>query len=236
MKQSSRLKIFTFRLCRLPAIVLLCRYFYIMSAAIIKCEHLAFSYENEKVFTDLSFMLNAGEKIALTGPSGRGKSTLLNILAGFLPDFQGRLELFGMTLNSENIREIRKKIAWLPQETALTFSSTREALTGVFVFKENAASKPDADAIAEILQKFELPENILQKDFSELSGGQRQRILLASAFLSQKPLIILDEPSSALDEVLKQKVTDTVLQHDATVLASIHDPYWINKSDRIINL
>lgn len=207
-----------------------------MSSPVIICENLAFSYEKEKVFSNLSFTVQAGENIALTGPSGRGKSTLLNILAGFLPDYQGRLELFGMALNAENIRKIRNKIAWLPQETALTFSSVREALTGVFEFKENAASKPDADTIASILQKFELPENIMQKAFSELSGGQRQRILLASAFLSQKPLIILDEPSSALDEALKQKVTDTVLQHDATVLASIHDPYWINKSDRIIKL
>jgi putative ABC transport system ATP-binding protein len=207
-----------------------------MSAAIIKCENLAFSYENETVFTDLNFRVNSGENIALTGPSGRGKSTLLNILAGFLPDFQGRLELFGMTLNAENIRKIRTKIAWLPQETALTFSSVKEALTGVFEFKENADSKPDDATIESILRQFELPKKIMQKAFSELSGGQRQRILLASAFLSQKPLIILDEPNSALDEALKQKITDTVLQHDAAVLASVHDPYWINKSDRIIKL
>lgn len=207
-----------------------------MSAAIIKCENLAFSYENETVFTDLNFTVNAGENIALTGPSGRGKSTLLNILAGFLPDFQGRLELFGMTLNAENIRKIRTKIAWLPQETALTFDTAREALLGVFSFKENQNAKPNTESIREIIHRFELPTDILQKKFSELSGGQRQRILLASAFLSKKPLIILDEPSSALDETLKQKVTDIVLSEQATVLASVHDPYWIRRSDKKIAL
>ena len=203
---------------------------------IIECRDLVFSHDVENLFKKFSFDVRKGEKIALTGTSGRGKSTLLNLLVGFLPDFEGILELFGLQVNEHNIYRIRKKIAWLPQETSMVFETTQEALTGIFSFKENISKMPSQERVSAVLNDFELSEDLLKRKFSELSGGQRQRILLASTVLAEKPLVILDEPTSALDEKLKTKVTDLMLSQNSTVFASVHDPYWIGQSDRMIEL
>jgi len=203
---------------------------------IIKCEDLTFAYGALEVFNNFCFNLERGEKVALTGPSGGGKTTLLKILAGFLPRFTGHIELFGKPLSSKTIHQIRSKIAWLPQDTGFVFETGKDALTGIFHFKANEKNKPGEREIGELMDDFRLPRDILDKKFTELSGGQRQRVLLAATFLAQKPLIILDEPTSALDEKLKQHITDAILSRDAAVMASVHDPYWIARSDRAVSL
>jgi len=203
----------------------------------IEIKDLNINFQEEVIYKDFSLSLNNGEKLAVTGESGRGKSTLLNLLAGFIPDFKGQVSVAGIILNSETINEIRKITAWLPQETALNFATVHELFFAPFEFALNKENKPCKEKATDIFKKFELSEILLTKRIKEISGGQKQRIILASCLLLNKPLLLIDEPTSALDESIKKKVTDYILnKKDLTVIAATHDDYWVKNSDKIIHL
>jgi len=203
----------------------------------IEIKDLNIRFENEIIFKDFSLNLKKGEKLAVTGESGRGKSTFLNLLAGFIPDYKGSISIFGIELNHLTISEIRKKIAWLPQDTSLNIKTVKELFFAPFEFHLNKENRPSQKKISEIFKHFELSENLLQKKVKEISGGQKQRIILASCLLLKKPLLLIDEPTSALDEIIKKKVIDYILnKKDLTVIAATHDVYWIKNSYKVIEL
>ena len=204
---------------------------------IIQVKNIQIAYGSQVVINNLSFEVAKGAKVAITGESGKGKSTVLNVLAGFTPIQRGEIILFDKSLDQSNISFIRKQIAWLPQETALQFDSVQEMIDAPFEFSANVANKPTETQVQEVFENLSLPLDLLKKTPATISGGQRQRVLLASSILLKKPLLITDEPTSALDETNRKRITDYVLsQKDLTVIASTHDNYWMEKSDKIIAL
>ena len=203
----------------------------------IQIKKLNLRFKNEEIYKDFAFSLKKGEKLAITGESGKGKSTLLNLLMGFIPNFKGEITVNGIVLNPENSSEIRKITAWLPQEIALNFKTVSELFFAPFDFENNKENKPSKEAISTIFKAFELDEDLLLKKTKEISGGQKQRIILASCLLLKKPLLLLDEPTSALDSKVKKKVADYILnQKDLSVIAVTHDAYWIEKSTKTLDL
>ena len=204
---------------------------------IIQVKNIRIAYGSQVIIENLSFEVQQGQKVAITGESGKGKSTLLHSLAGFTPHQKGEIVLFDKALNEDNIGFIRQQMSWVPQETALHFDTVREMIDAPFEFSANEESKPTEKQIQDVFENLALPIELLDKTPNKISGGQRQRILLASSLLLKKPLLITDEPTSALDEVNRQKITDYVLsQKGLTVVASTHDNYWIDKSDKVIAL
>ncbi len=203
----------------------------------IEIKNLNISFNDEVIFNNFSLSLKKGEKLALTGKSGKGKSTLLNLLGGFIPNFGGEVLVNGIVLNRQNINEIRKLTAWLPQEFAFNFKTVNELLFAPFNFMLNRENRPDKEQVLKMLDSFEISETLLTKKVKEISGGQKQRIILASCMLLQKPILLFDEPTSALDESIKQRVSDYILnKKDLTVIAASHDKYWIENSDLVIQL
>jgi len=203
----------------------------------IKINQLNIRFQDEIIFNDFSLNIEDGIKFAITGKSGSGKSTLLNVLAGFNPDFIGEVTIGGIELKAKNISEIRKFIAWLPQETSINFGTVKELFYLPFSFEQNRNDLPKDDEISEIFKAFDLDKSIMLKKAKDISGGQKQRILLASCLLLKKPLLLIDEPTSALDVEIKTKITDYILnKKKLTVICSTHDDYWINKSDKVIKL
>ncbi len=203
----------------------------------IKIKNLNISFNKEVIYKNFSLTLKKGEKLAIIGESGKGKSTLLNVLVGFIPDFTGEITISGIDLNAEKINEIRKITTWLPQETALNFKTVEELFFAPFQFDINKEVKPSKEEIDEICNAFELSKDLFKKNVKEVSGGQKQRIILASCILLKKPLLLLDEPTSALDQKIKKKVTDYILNKKGlTVITSTHDDYWIKNSDKVIHL
>lgn len=203
----------------------------------IRIENLSVTFEDQKIFQNFSFHIEKGEKIALVGESGKGKSTLLNVLTGFIPQFSGAIYIDDIELNVTNIKKIRKKISWVPQDTNLNFDSVKDLLYTPFEFHVNKRKKPTEKDVLNIFSKLLLTKDILYKKVKEISGGQKQRVILTGSLLLNKPILFVDEPTSALDEESKKAISDYVLSNkELTVLAATHDEYWAKFSDRILEL
>ncbi|MCD9877032.1 thiol reductant ABC exporter subunit CydD [Streptomyces guryensis] len=196
---------------------------------------------SEDAVSDVSFAVEPGETVALVGPSGAGKSTLLNTLLGFVRPAEGRVRVGGVDLADVDLEQWRSRIAWVPQRPRL-FAGT---------LAENVRlARPDADdsAVRKALSEAgalefvdALPqgaETVLGEDGAGLSAGQRQRLALARAFLADRPVLLLDEPTAALDGAIEAAVVDAVrrLAVGRTVLLVVHRPALLAVADRVVRL
>ncbi|MFF8989618.1 thiol reductant ABC exporter subunit CydD [Streptomyces sp. NPDC014983] len=191
--------------------------------------------------TEVSFTIEPGETVALVGPSGAGKSTLLNVLLGFVRPATGRVRVGGVDLAELDIAEWRSRIAWVPQRPHLYAGTIAENVR---------LARPDADddAVRRALRDAgaldfvdALPDGagtVLGEDGAGLSAGQRQRLALARAFLADRPLLVLDEPTAALDGVTEGEVVSAVrrLAAGRTVLVVVHRPALLDVADRVVRL
>ena len=203
----------------------------------IRIRNLSLGYEGKIILQNLNAEVLKGEKVVFTGESGTGKTTLINALLGFVPFFHGEAEVAGYNVNKKNIQDIRSNIAYIPQELNTPYDKVETILYEPFTFKQNKDKTPEKNIVFELLEQLALPPSILDKDISEISGGQKQRIFLASAFLLNKPIIILDEPTTGLDENNISRVSEWLAsQKNLTLLATSHNKAWIAHSDKQINL
>ncbi|MET9860851.1 thiol reductant ABC exporter subunit CydD [Streptomyces smyrnaeus] len=183
--------------------------------------------------TDL--VIRPGETVALTGPSGGGKSTLLSVLLGFTPAAQGRVLVGGVPLSSLDPAAWHQQIAWVPQHPYL-FAGT--------VADNVRLARPDADgvAVARALADAGAPDLDpalkLGESGAGLSAGQRRRVALARAFLADRPLVLLDEPTAALDGGTEAAVLTAVrrLTRTKTVVLVTHRPALLAAADRVLTL
>ncbi len=144
--------------------------------------------------------LNYGELIAVCGNNGSGKSTFLAALAG-IKAFSGEYLLDGQDFRQLSLRERARLLSLLPQEGNLTmpFEVAYVILTGRFPLLQGSQYRPeDFRAVEEALEKFDLV-HLRHRPFHQLSGGEKQRVLLARTFVRQSPVVLLDEPFSAID-------------------------------------
>ncbi|MFD7503867.1 thiol reductant ABC exporter subunit CydD [Streptomyces sp. NPDC059850] len=189
----------------------------------------------------VSFEVRPGETVAITGPSGAGKTTLLNAVLGFAEPSGGRVLVGGRDLASLDPESWRRQIAWVPQRPYLFAGSIADNVR---------LARPDADdtAVREALRQADalgfvsaLPdgaETRLGEMGAGLSAGQRQRIALARAFLADRPVLLLDEPTANLDGATEAAVVDAVrrLAEGRTVLLVIHRPALLPLATRVIPL
>ncbi|MDQ0933981.1 thiol reductant ABC exporter subunit CydD [Streptomyces turgidiscabies] len=191
--------------------------------------------------TDASLAVAAGETVALVGASGAGKSTLLHALLGFVRPTEGRVTVGGADLAGLDLEQWRSRVAWVPQRPHLFAGSIAENVR---------LARPDADDTAvrkaladagawEFVEA--LPEDIdavLGEDGAGLSAGQRQRLALARAFLADRPVLLLDEPTAALDGETEGEVVAAVrrLAVGRTVLLVVHRPALLGVADRVVRL
>ncbi|MFB7931835.1 thiol reductant ABC exporter subunit CydD [Streptomyces sp. NPDC056039] len=190
---------------------------------------------------DVSFTVEPGETVALVGPSGAGKSTLLGVLLGFVRPAEGRVRAGGVDLADADLEQWRSRIAWVPQRPHLYAGTIAENVR---------LARPDADddAVRRALRDAgalefvdALPqgaETVLGEDGAGLSAGQRQRLALARAFLADRPVLLLDEPTAALDGATEAEVVAAVrrLAAGRTVLLVVHRPALLGVADRVVRL
>lgn len=205
----------------------------------LQIKNACIAYGTEVLFSGFNTQLNKGEIACIAGESGRGKTSLLNAIMGFVLLREGTITVNGIALDKITIDAIRRQIAWIPQELALPSEWVREMVKLPFELKVNRNTSFSEEKLFECFAALGLDEELYQKRVGEVSGGQRQRIMLAVAALLQKPLIIIDEPTSALDSGSTDKVLDFFRQQatqGAAVLAVSHDKRFANGCNHIIKL
>ena len=182
--------------------------------------------------TDLT--LAPGETVALVGPSGAGKSTLLHALLGFTRPTSGHIRVDGTDLHALSPAEWHAQIAWVPQHPHL-FAGT--VADNVRLARPDATDAQVRTALDEAGAALD-PLAPLGELGAGLSAGQRQRVALARAFLADRPLLLLDEPTAALDGETEAAVLATIrrLARDRTVLLVTHRPALLSAADRVVTL
>lgn len=203
---------------------------------ILSISNLALAYNGKQIVDNFSLSIGSGEKVLLAGPSGRGKSSILKAILGFVKQVKGEIRIVDTVLDETSVWEARKSIAYVPQNCELTPGTLGEYCRELFAFRANRTKVFDEATMVSTAGRFGLDREKLAKPFPELSGGERQRAVLVAALMLARPFIILDEPTSALDTDLKIVVADAILSDPAlTALIVSHDSEW-SRATRQVSL
>ena len=178
-----------------------------------------------------------GERVALYGPSGGGKTTVLQVLLGLEPPTSGRVTVGGVDLREADLMSWRRRVAWLPQEARLTHGTIADNVR----WGEPSAGDEE---IGRALCQAGLPPESLRQGLAtpvgeggrELSAGQRRRVALARALVRRAPVLLLDEPGANLDVELQEEVGRLLdgLPRDITVVYCVHQPGLLRHADRVV--
>ncbi|WP_409364985.1 thiol reductant ABC exporter subunit CydD [Catellatospora methionotrophica] len=208
---------------------------------VIELRGVTVAYERTTALHGVDLTVRPGDRIALVGPSGGGKSTLLNLLLGFTAPTAGRVLVDGADLAELDLDDWRRQLGWVPQRAHLfadtlaanialgTPDASRERITQA---ARAAALGPVVDALPQGL------DTVLGERGHGLSSGERQRLALARAFLRDAPLLLLDEPTARLDAASEQAVVSSTLSlvEGRTALLVAHRPALLTAATRTVRV
>lgn len=198
----------------------------------LSVSQLSFSYGDKQVIKSVSFSANKGDKIAICGNNGSGKSTLVKILIGLLSGYNGTIKINDRDLSEISIADLRKIVAYAPQDTYL-FKGT--------VLENIKIANPIVDdlTIEKLLNRFEI-SYLYNREITcggnELSGGEKQKISLIRAIVKDPLVIFMDEPENNLDCSAMTTVERFIRDSDKTIVFISHSPLLIERADKRIIL
>ncbi|MBQ9928230.1 MAG: ABC transporter ATP-binding protein [Lachnospiraceae bacterium] len=202
----------------------------------IEVKNVTFSYDGErKALKDFSMRLAKNEKVMLRGESGCGKSTLLKLLMGFYQKKEGTIRLYGKEIDEYSLFQLRQLITYMPQRSYLFEGTVRENIAigadGMGNMTEDEITRAARMAYADEFIR-ELPQGYdtyVSAGGSNFSVGQRQRIALARAFLKNSPILLMDEPSSALDahsEKMIHRAMSDLMKNKTVIMVTHREMEW----------
>lgn len=204
----------------------------------IEIKKLSFAYKNRTIFKEFDLTITYGEKVAFVGSSGSGKTTLIKLILGLLKYDNGSIKINGQEVSELCLNSLYENISYISQDSPVFDGTIRENI----VFDEKISDSNLNEALKKV-QLFEITNNM--KDGIEtmigergtiLSGGEKQRLALTRLWFHENNIVILDEATSAMDNITQELVTDEVINllKDKTVLAISHRLNSIKEFDRII--
>ncbi|MET4177559.1 ABC transporter ATP-binding protein [Bradyrhizobium sp. LA7.1] len=208
----------------------------------ITFEHIAFGYDDEtQVLRDVSFTIEAGQVVGIVGPTGSGKSTVLSLVPRFYDPNSGRILIDGVDVATLKLDALRTQVGFVLQETVLFRGSIRENIA----YGRPGATDEEVITAAKVANADEfigrMPhgyDTFVGERGDTLSGGQRQRIGIARAVIRNSPIMILDEPTAALDTESERLVIEGLrqLMKGRTVIMIAHRLSTISEADKIVVL
>ena len=205
----------------------------------IEFNNVSFAYDSENVIEDISFTIKKGESIALVGPSGGGKSTIVDLLSKFYTPRDGDIKIDGKDINSYLTEDIRKMIGIVTQESLLFHDTIKNNICfgGEKYDSKNFEKAIEIANAYEFISKLDKKyDTIIGERGLKLSGGQRQRICIARAIYKNPPILVFDEATSSLDSKSEKSVQSAVekVMKDRTTIIIAHRLSTIKNVDKII--
>jgi ATP-binding cassette, subfamily B, bacterial len=207
----------------------------------IAFERVSFAYEREPVLRELDLSIDPGERVVITGPNGAGKSTLLSLLLGLYRPAGGRVLLDGVPLDELDLRHVRRQMGVVLQDPVILRGTIRDNIA----YGERAASPAAIEAAARLATAADFVETLpagyetqVGDEGELLSGGQRQRIAMARALLGEPAVLLLDEPTTYLDERAIEAFLERLdeLPDAPTVLMVTHSDHALSFAGRVVEL
>ncbi len=201
-------------------------------------KNISFGYEEKNILENININIPEGKKVALVGLSGSGKSTIINLIPRFFNNYNGEILIGSQNTRDIHLKDLRNNIAYVSQETIL-FNDTisNNIRYGKLDAKdEEIKNIAKLSGITEFTNSFDNKlETVVGESGIKLSGGQRQRIAIARAIIKDAPILILDEATSSLDNIIEKEIYKTItnLMKNKTILIIAHRLSTIEDSDII---
>ncbi len=198
----------------------------------LEIKNLYFRYDKETVLENINFSLEDKKFMAIIGPNGGGKTTLLKLILGFLKPYKGEIKIYG-----KSPQEISELIGYVPQHTNFSLDIPITVfdivLQGRLKKGKFFYDKLDREKAEEVLKTLKI-EKFKNRKIKDLSGGQRQKVLIARALVSEPKIIVMDEPTSAIDPTGQKEILDLIENLDITRIVVSHDiKILLRKVDKI---
>lgn len=192
---------------------------------------------NNMILNDVSFVIESGKTLGITGTTGSGKSTIGQLMMRFYDPESGSIEIDGKNIKNFNIQHLRTNVAWVGQEPIL-FKG--DLIYNMRLSNENASENDIKDVIFKsqgqpILEKYGLYSDVGLRG-CKLSGGEKQRIAIARALIRNPKILILDEATSALDSITENNLQEKLISEKMTIISIAHRLKTIKNYDKIILL
>lgn len=204
----------------------------------IEFKNVSFRYDKEPILSNISFKIRKGEMVALVGPTGAGKSTLVQLLPRLYDPTEGSILIDGKDIIDINQKSLRENIAFVPQKPFLFLDTVEENIKfgEKFSHDEVVDASKQAHAhefIDKLPQKY---ETMLSEGGKNLSGGQQQRLTIARALIKKSPILIMDEATSSLDALSEHYIKETIqaLKGETTQIIIAHRLSTIENADKIV--
>ena len=204
----------------------------------ISFQNVSFQYDQQAILSDVSFTVKKGQKVAICGPTGAGKSTIVNLLVRLYDPNKGKILIDNVDIKDISQRSLRDSIAFVPQKPFLFYDTVFENVRfgRLYTIEEvkHACVLAHAD---EFIQKMpEQYDTMLAEAGKSLSGGQQQRLAIGRALVKNAPILVMDEATSSLDAESEQKIKDALssLRGTITQIIIAHRLSTIEDADKII--
>lgn len=172
----------------------------------LTARNLARYIDGQPIWSGLSFTISNGERVALRGPSGSGKTLLMRALVGLDTLDEGEVLYRDQCLDEWDIPEYRRRVRYIPQDAAFLSGTVRQSIEHFFTFRANRDLELDQAELERFLGILKLPESFLDKTADHLSGGEKQMVAIMRSLLLGPEVLLLDEPTSNLDEAMVARV------------------------------